>query len=225
MSLLGAQLVFDRAVRFRGNMLEWQGKYLERERERESLQTHTAKNQLSRRLTRSCRAESSWKSVFGWFWLPGDASALDPKAAKARPSSSTRSRVGKSQAGRRGVRQHIVQKEARKPPEDVHGTEENTEKIIGNHRRTQTSVQTSCRTKRRGGNKATAREQRIKEIINSCRDEETLRNQENVSKNKVNFGWEERKKNLGGRESGLKPFEVQSWHLCEQSRLLVRKRC
>lgn len=61
-----------------------------------------------------------------------------------------------------------------------------------------------------GGNKATAREKRIKEIINSCRDEETLRNQENVSKNKVNFGWEERKKNLGGREGGLKPFEVQS---------------
>lgn len=40
MSLLGAQLVFDRAVRFRGNMLEWQGKYLERERERKFTDTH-----------------------------------------------------------------------------------------------------------------------------------------------------------------------------------------
>lgn len=118
-----------------------------------------AKNQLSRRLTRSRRAESSWESVFGWFWLPGDTSALDPKAAKARPSSSTRSRVRKGQAGRRGVRQHIVHEEARKTPEDVHGTEEDTEKIIEKHRRTETSVQTSCGTKRQGGNKATAREQ------------------------------------------------------------------
>lgn len=40
MSLLGAQLVFDRAVRFRGNMLEWQGKYLESERERKFTDTH-----------------------------------------------------------------------------------------------------------------------------------------------------------------------------------------
>ena len=49
----------------------------------------------------------------------------------------------------------------------------------------------------------------LKEITNSCRDEETVRNQENLSKNKVNFGWEEKKRE-SGRESGLTPFEVQS---------------
>lgn len=62
-----------------------------------------------------------------WLWLPGDTSAVDPMAAKSRPSSSTQSPVRKSQAGRRGVGQHVVQKEARKTSKDVHRTEEDTD--------------------------------------------------------------------------------------------------
>ena len=64
------------------------------------------------------------------FWLPGGASTFDPMAAEAWPSSSTQSWVRKGLAGRRGVGQHIVQKEARKTSKDVHGAEEDTERII-----------------------------------------------------------------------------------------------
>lgn len=80
--------------------------------------------------TRSPWAKSSRKNLLRCLRLPGNTSAIDPNAAKSRPSSGAHSWVGKSRAGRRGVGQHVVQKEARKTSEDVHGTEDGREKLV-----------------------------------------------------------------------------------------------
>lgn len=80
--------------------------------------------------TRSLGAKSSRKNLLRGLQLPGNTSAVDPNAAKSRPGSGARSRVRKSRAGRRGVGQHVVQKEARKTSEDVHGTEDGREKLV-----------------------------------------------------------------------------------------------